>query len=549
MTHPQTRIRMTLSTQLMLAMMVMNAITTTAFTIYIYEHQRQTVLREIDDRLFVAAESVRLLSDDFHTLLAHPETISSQHYRTLLDRLSQFATVAQLDYLYTVIKRDDVVQFTLSSYTAEELARGELNVLFDPYDDASAGLHSALDTRRLQHDQYHDEWGEFRSVFVPARASDGTEYVIGADLSLAGIQEALYVVLRDCVLIAVGVFSLGTLLAIMVIRSIRRITRYLAHNVNEFAQGHLDFQIDYAANDELGQLARDLNRMSKQLHGIMSNVKDSAAQLTTAAAQMSTTASQIAGGADMVAQQLTQVATASKTMSFTASEIANHCVQAAHDAQQATTAGAAGTASAAHILQAMTHLGARTRETAVTLLGLGQHSEQIGNIVETIEKIARQTNLLALNAAIEAARAGSHGRGFAVVADEVRALADQTTHATHDIAQTVATIQQETRLAVAARQEDVCEVDRYVAEAQQSSDILQTLLRQIDVVSTQVQCIAQTAEEQTAETRSISRALQQIAVVVQQSATNAQVSAAAAQQLTSLATELQQLVGQFRLLR
>ncbi|GEM_PF-2578008 len=549
MIHLQPRIHMTLSRRLLLAMMVMNAITTIGFTFYIYEQQRQTVLREIDDRLFVAAESVRLFSDDFHAALDQPETISPQHYRLLLDRLSQFATAAQLDYLYTVIKRDGRVQFTLSSYTAEEFARGELNVLFDPYDDASAGLHSALETHRLQHDQYRDEWGEFRSVFVPARASDGTEYVIGADLSLAGIEEALYLLLRDCMLIAVAVFSLGTLLAIMVIRSIRRITRYLAHNVNEFAQGHLDLQIEYAANDELGQLAHDLNRMSQQLRGIMNNVKSSADQLTTAAAQMSTTAVQIADGADTVAQQLVQVATASKTMSFTATEIATHCVLAAHDAQQATAAVATGTASASQILQAMTHLGTRTKETAVTLLELGRHSEQIGNIVETIEKIARQTNLLALNAAIEAAHAGSHGRGFAVVAQEVRALAYQTTHATHDIAQTVDTIQQETRLAVAARQEDVHEVDRYVAEAQQSSDILQTLLRQIDVVSAQVQCIAHTAEEQTAETHSISRALQNITVVVQHSATNAQVSAAAAQQLASLASELQQLVGQFRLLR
>ena len=67
-------------------------------------------------------------------------------------------------------------------------------------------------------------------------------------------------------------------------------------------------------------------------------------------------------------------------------------------------------------------------------------SEQVGDVVGMITKIARQTHLLALNATIEAQRAGEAGKGFAVVADEVKDLARQTADATEQIDRMIAGI-------------------------------------------------------------------------------------------------------------
>ncbi len=69
-------------------------------------------------------------------------------------------------------------------------------------------------------------------------------------------------------------------------------------------------------------------------------------------------------------------------------------------------------------------------------------SQNIGDAVGFIAKIADQTNLLALNAAIEASRAKEHGKGFAVVADETRALAGESEKNAEFISELVNKIQE-----------------------------------------------------------------------------------------------------------
>ena len=81
------------------------------------------------------------------------------------------------------------------------------------------------------------------------------------------------------------------------------------------------------------------------------------------------------------------------------------------------------------------------KESATKSEELKESSQNIGNAVGFIAKIADQTNLLALNAAIEASRAKEHGKGFAVVADETRALAGESEKNAEFISELVSKIQ------------------------------------------------------------------------------------------------------------
>ena len=93
-----------------------------------------------------------------------------------------------------------------------------------------------------------------------------------------------------------------------------------------------------------------------------------------------------------------------------------------------------GTEVVVRATDAMAAVREASEQASAAIRGLGEKSQRIGGIVDTITGIAEQTNLLALNAAIEAARAGDQGRGFAVVADEVRKLAEGSQQAAASIA-------------------------------------------------------------------------------------------------------------------
>jgi methyl-accepting chemotaxis protein len=127
-------------------------------------------------------------------------------------------------------------------------------------------------------------------------------------------------------------------------------------------------------------------------------------------------------------------------------------------------------------------------KSANQIIELEQQAANIGEIVQTVTRIADQTNLLALNAAIEAASAGIHGKGFAVVADEVRTLAEISERSAMGIQEVVERIQAEVKLVADA-------INSSATQGQQDAERGRKVTEDLEVIRVDMASLMQGALE------------------------------------------------------
>jgi len=167
-------------------------------------------------------------------------------------------------------------------------------------------------------------------------------------------------------------------------------------------------------------------QISESISGIASNILDNAQESVSAIEQLKSSMEQIATAAE-------ENSGASEQALKNVKGINNNIIRmtGSIDTVISSTVATGDTIMSAVVMinssvERMTSAVGVAESSSKKSEELKVSSQNIGEAVGFIAKIADQTNLLALNAAIEASRAKEHGKGFAVVADETRALAAES---------------------------------------------------------------------------------------------------------------------------
>ena len=194
----------------------------------------------------------------------------------------------------------------------------------------------------------------------------------------------------------------------------------------------------------------------------------------------------------------------------------------------------------------MNQINKSTEECEQIIKTLGEESQEIIGIVQTITGISSKTNILALNASIEAVRAGEQGKGFAVVAEEIQKLSEQTKKAVESIGDIVNEVVKNTEDAVAAMDENAKNAKAGMESIQLANKSATLITSSNEELVGQIHEIDKAAEVIREKSNEVADRMQQISSNTQANCTAVEQVSAATQENTAGTESLANIVEQIK---
>ena len=303
-----------------------------------------------------------------------------------------------------------------------------------------------------------------------------------------------------------GIFAVTFVIVLILVTRIIKVLNGAVTNLNEVARGALNINMGPSIlnrSDEVGDIARSVQRLIHSLREILTNITTSAKSLEQFSDKFSTSFDVIANSIDDVNTAVDEIANgatgqAGETMN--ASEKVNNM---GHSLDQTaasieTLNNSSGkmkeyNKTAAKNLTELYDISKQTKESVLLVQDqtnlTNQSAQKIREATELITNIAGQTNLLSLNASIEAARAGENGKGFAVVADEIRQLSEQSREAAEKIAEIVNSLLENSNTSVHTMNEVTENIQRQNDKLLETGNMFSSLNSEIKDVTNAIEHI------------------------------------------------------------
>lgn len=300
-------------------------------------------------------------------------------------------------------------------------------------------------------------------------------------------------------------------------------------------------------DDDLYQLGVNLNSMVRSLREMAGQVREAASGVSSASAQIQAMITQQTATATEQDAAVTQTVATVEEVRTTVVQTAERAQTVAEASQQSVQVSKSGQDAVTDTIRGMDLIRERVGSIAENILMLSERTQQIGEIIDTVNALADQSKLLALNASIEAARAGEEGKGFAVVAMEVRQLAEQSREATARVRDILSEIQQATNTAVMVTEEGSKGAENGIGLAERAGSSILDLSATIEEAAQAAMQIAASTHQQTNGMDQLSAAMMQIKQATAQTAASAKQTEQSIRDLNAMAQRLNQAAARYEL--
>ncbi len=254
------------------------------FVVKSYIEGKNMLMQDIDHQLFTAANSIKyLLGEDFHDKAKNKNSLNDEEYMEVIRKLNKLADELHVNYLYTNVIVDGKIFFTSSSASQEEIRKDTYSHFYEYYSNSSPKMLDAVRSQTVQYDEYSDQWGNFRSVFIPVKSSGGRDYLVCADIATDYITSILLKNILIGLLIGVGVFIFFFYLGYVVVTKIVKPINYLADTAKKIADGDLNASLEVDSHDETKILSEALSKMVDSLNATYANLNKEKTNIEKAA--------------------------------------------------------------------------------------------------------------------------------------------------------------------------------------------------------------------------------------------------------------------------
>lgn len=377
----------------------------------------------------------------------------------------------------------------------------------------------------------------YSGCYVPLYQPNSDKIVgsIFCGRSQAEVNAAVHSTIVSMALSMMGVFIVAIVIGMFVITRIAKHLDGAVDYLGTLSKGALNLTVKkdlVVRKDEVGDIARAIQRLVESMRDIITNITTSSQALQGFSEEFSASFDRIAESINNVNIAVDEIANGSSSQAAETMS-ASQKVTKMGTALDETTANVEtlGSSSvkmreynktAAKNLDELSAISETTKSSVLLVQNqtnqTNDSAQEIREATELITDIANQTNLLSLNASIEAARAGENGRGFAVVADEIRNLSEQSRESAERIVEIVNTLIANSNTSVTTMNEVAENIRTQNNKIEETGEMFRSLNEEIAEVTEAIEKIRKQTEALDVQKKEVLDIVDGLAAIAEQNA-------------------------------